>query len=447
MSSVSDGSRRRRRLDEPLYRNGSSSRRSSSSIQNNNNLLPDLSEHQGARLTFNDMAQWPPQEPVHEIFEPVIHRAISSPTGLTVQRPRTASSQDVMPSVHLMRATNANQAYALLAKEPISLNHHGPGWGCVLFAVIYTRVGDSSSGLFLAPERPEYVAIKRLDKAVVAGQMALGGEENPYKEICRMQELGDNTHVLKCIETLEDDQYLYIITPKACEEGTLKDAIPWMQEGLESSRARSIFTQILKILLYLTQHNICHHDLSPDNFMFLTSDRLVAFDLALSLRMPTSPDTGQRTLMTPQGNFGTRAWQPPEVYRNRIFDGAACDLWSSLVILYNLLTGQVLCEAPHPTDISFRYFILAGGLSSRPINERTVEILMETFNDESANNNNTNGQGSTTQHKLLNQSMAHLNLSPPAIELLEHVFVIQPAERWTLAQVIESTYVQSADEW
>jgi hypothetical protein len=56
-----------------------------------------------------------------------------------------------------------------------------------------------------------------------------------------MQELGDDYHVLKCTEALDNDKYLYIVMPKACEDGrTLKDVILWMEEGLDPSRARRL---------------------------------------------------------------------------------------------------------------------------------------------------------------------------------------------------------------
>jgi serine/threonine protein kinase len=427
MTSFLDGRpRRRRREDEEEPRNG-------------NEALPVRSE--GARFTYAYLAQRPPQAPVQETFHPIIRRASCQPAGMTVLRPQNSDPRDAMPPIYLMGETGATQAYALIAKAPISLGHHEPDWGCVLFAVIYTRVGDTNT--FQAPEKPEYVAIKQLNKAVVARHMASGGEENPYKEICRMQELGDNRHVLKCTEALENDKYLFIVTPKACEEaGTLKDVIPWMEEGLEPSRARFLFIQILEILDYLMKHDICHHDLSPDNFVFLSRDNLVAFDLALSLRMPRNEQGRHRTLMTPQGNFGTRAWQPPEVFNDqardgspRAFDGAGYDLWSAGVLLYNLLTGQVLYEIPHFANISYRYFLLAGGLGSRPINERTVEILMDahTFGDTE--------DGQRRQHRLLTQAMAHLNLSPQAVVLLENLLDVDPSARWNLAQAMESDYV------
>jgi hypothetical protein len=45
------------------------------------------------------------------------------------------------------------------------------------------------------------------------------------------------------------------------------------------------------------------------------------------------------------------------------------------------------------------------------------------------------------QHNLLTQAMAHLNLTPEAIILLENLLEVDPSARWNLAQAMESDYV------
>ena len=391
----------------------------------------------GARLTYTDLlASAAPQNPPTEEYSPEIFAALKHPAHFTVAPPKEAQPDDEVPPIFLLRKRQATHAYARIPRPPIDLNHHGNNWGCVLFGVMFPRV---SSTTFQAPssKTARYVAIKQLRRSVVDEYLRTGGEENPYKEIARMQELGDDVHVLSCIEALQDDQYLYIITPMACGSGTLKDAIPWLRrQPMDPDRARELFIQILNILLYLEQHGICHRDLSPDNFLFLSPNRLVAFDLALSLRVPKD-ENGQRTLIRPQGNFGTRAYMPPEIYMDAVFDSVGSDLWAVAVILYNLTTNLPLYLLPHPADLSFRYFVLARALSSDPPNERAVEILQTTFQPGNEQK----------QHDLLLRAEAHLKLDPNVREILEHVFHVDPARRWTLAQVWESAYVRGEDEY
>jgi serine/threonine protein kinase len=154
------------------------------------------------------------------------------------------------------------------------------------------------------------VAIKQLRRAVFRPLLDDDGPNNPYKEVAFLQELGDDVHVLTPIEALEDDEFLYIITPRGL--ATLADTIPWeTSQTLEPGRVRSIFRQLLEIQAYLLRHGVCHRDLSPDNFLFLTQDNLVVFDFGFSLRIPVDRRTGRRYLMEGQGLFGTPPYMAP----------------------------------------------------------------------------------------------------------------------------------------
>lgn len=320
----------------------------------------------------------------------------------------------------VVKANNPTQAYRFIpSREKKCLDHHAPGWGHVAFGIILPRVAE---GIYQepSPEKVEFVAIKRLNRAVVNQSLAQGKRENPYKEIHRMQTLGDNIHVLGCIEALQDETHLYIIMPY-CEQESLVEWIPW-KRGFSEDQARQVFQQVLENILYLRSHGICHRDLSPDNCM-IYKGRVVFTDLAMSFRIP--PTT---SFMTPLGGFGKPAYLPPEVFHNLPFDAYACDLWSSIVILFNLLTGEVLYRLPSPGDISFRYFILARGISQTPVNERTVEVLMELEDAE--------------QMSLWQVASRCLHLSPDVLQVLDKVLRVGMHERWTSSDICKSAWMQ-----
>jgi serine/threonine protein kinase len=367
------------------------------------------------------------------------------------------------PKICLLRDhPSCFQAYAAIDRDPIQLTHRHPEWGCLTFMLVLPRcstasntnnrgVGSGATGTisFLAvpPEEAQYVAVKRLKKSIVHAYLNAGGEENPYKEVARMQELGDNEHVLRCIECLEDDNYLYIVTPRGCAEGTLRDTISWFNPDaplVDHDRVHAIFRKLLRILRYLLRHRIHHHDLSPDNFLFLTPDNLVVFDLALSVRLPQNPAPTSglcgyhRGLLPPLGNFGTYAWMCPEVYANETcYDGVQMDLYAVGVILYNLLTNQVLYERPVSADIGYAYFVQAAGLSSTPMNERTVHILQVL---RGLAEGEGDGSYRHLMQGLIDKATAHLNLSPEAIDLLERILAADPIDRCSLADVEESAF-------
>ena len=379
----------------------------------------------------------PPEEhPTPENHNATLYQAFRGPKeALEVLCANADSPLDFrMHEVFLVRdfdeKEQPTQAYALDKQYcPIDLAHgdRHSGWGCIVFGTVCDRVGLRSFVL-----TSKQVAIKRLRKGVVHKYLARGGQENPYKEAARMQELGDSEHVLELIEFLEDEEYLYIVTPMATGKyRTLSDAIAWgdPRDVMEPERVQQIFSKILKILQYLDSKNVCHRDLSPSNFLFLTDDNLVAFDLALSIKIPIDKTSGERCLIAPQGRCGTLPFMAPEVYANRPFDGGAIDLWSAATILYCLLTNQLLYNAPCEMDPDFNFFVCAHNLSINPGNEKALALIDST--DEN------------TMRKLSFHALAHAYISDEALSLLENLLAVEPERRYTLAQAMESMYVQS----
>ena len=365
-----------------------------------------------------------------ETFQPELVWATTNPSNAVVLR---SDPHETPPPVYLLRQYDSREAYALLDKEAIQ-NHRN--WGDIVFAVVYDCVGDPGSRIFQAPteETARFVAIKRLRMADVDDYLAKGGSENPYRDICRMREMGDNRHVLQCVDALRDETCLYIVTPKACDVGTLQDAAFGGSEPMDRNRAKWLFRKILQILSYLETFDVCHRDFTPDNFIFLTPDNLVVFDLAMSHKIPRN-EHGERVLAIPHDTvFGSFGYIAPEIAMSRMFDGLAADLWSASVILYNLLTSRPLYRFPHPSDIFFRYNILAEAAFSPALNERAIEVL----------------QGVDENNEffclLMKNVMANLNyIGPASAELLKHSFEIDPQYRWTLQQVLDSHFVQEMD--
>ena len=422
-----------------------------------------LQPSEGARLTYADLLQREPQDAPVENHIPLIHRAVSNPTGLQTLDcegipyvPNTPP--DFIPPIHLMNADvgNAIAGYSFVRK--LTNLKHAPGWGEVWSGISFSRVREKT---FRAPQPGRFVCIKKLNKRVVDHYLRVGNSqanlprdyrhmdeeyiraalrvrdrENPLRECSRMDEIGDNIHVLRQIEFLQDDKYLYIIMPHASGRRSLDQALFRRDKELSPREAHLLFVQILRILSYLELHRIHHRDLSPDNFIFLDDDQLVVMDLAMSVRIPVDSATGSRTLINALGRFGTPAFMSPEVWNNfQAFDGVSADLWSAMLILYAMLTNVPLYRRPDAQeDISYRYYVVAGGITQDPMNELIQEILGDLREDP------------TSQHILVNQAQAHLGLPPNANELFHHFFRLNPATRWTLAEVMQSNYVVHPEE-
>jgi serine/threonine protein kinase len=330
----------------------------------------------------------------------------------------------LLPSIEVVKTNNPTHAYMKLdSKKSKLLDHHGPGWGCVYYGVILPRVKQPTNRnhgvpVFQCPRQEEarLVAIKRLSKHVVDESIRQGKRENPYKEILRMQQVGDNYHVLGLVEALQDERYVYIIMPY-CERESLVEWIPW-RAGVHDNVARAVFLNVLENLLYIHEHGIAHRDLSPDNCMVF-NDRVVFNDLAMSFRIPPGG------MVSGMGGFGKPAYLPPEVCANLPFDAKGCDLWGAAVTLFNLLTGEIAWEVPHQGKLLFRYLVLANGISRNPANERTVEILL----------------GEPDDSPVKRVAVKLLWINPHALDLLEGILKEDANRRWTIEDVMSCPWV------
>lgn len=251
-----------------------------------------------------------PQDPLPEQINPIIHEGVANPQIWVVSQGAVRAGP-VFRQVFLCRRNQSRQAYQIIqppAFQPVELRHGGPVWGYLFMGVIIPRRQDLIYEEPMDDAHAQRVAIKRLDLQVVRMELANGSREDPFKEVFRMQTIGDNQHVVGIIEALQDERYLYIITPW-CEGGSLLNHIPLVPGQLSvDQQARILFEQILEDLVYLNHvHSICHRDVKPGNFLVSGEGRVLISDLAMSFRMPPGG------MVNHIGQFGT----PPYMVSNK----------------------------------------------------------------------------------------------------------------------------------
>lgn len=374
------------------------------------------------------------QPPLQEmnLRDMVIEECITNPKDFIVLTPDFhlhGNSNHAIANVTIDVVNKNLQTHAYMRIQgipPIDLGHHYPGWGLVYFGAILPRVQDGVFQL-LPEESAQKVAIKRLSKKAVIEYLQKGGNENPFKEIQRMQWLGDNHHVLGLVEVLHDENYLYIIMPY-CEGGSLSDWVFRKRDRIEEEFGgfAAIFLNILENLEYLHSNGVCHRDLSPDNCMVLNG-RIVLVDLAMSFLIPP----GDLTSKIGNGLFGKPAYLPPEVVSGFHYFGArACDLWGAAVTLFNLVTGELAWHESLPSDKRFYYLVVCKGLSRVPMNERTIEIL----------------EGEPSASSLRTLADKCINLNPGVADLLEGILRLDFNERWNAEQAKNCLWLQAFRE-
>jgi serine/threonine protein kinase len=352
--------------------------------------------------------------------------------------------------VFLRRKCHAKQVYQIVSRNvfaPIELSHGGPLWGHVFLGYILPLVAfkESRNGstdtkkkerLYRQPVEEnecQKVAIKRLDLRIVSSALREGCREDPYREIFRLQTMGDNYHVLPLLEALRDKQYLYIITPW-CDGGSLLDRIP-LQASIQSlcggksteDQARKYFRQMMEDLEYIhEQHGVGHRDIKPGNFLLNDKGRLLLSDFAMSYKIPPSG------IVKHMGRFGTPQYLVPEVYNQRPFDARQCDLWACVVSLFNMMTGLHLYSVPSPRDTMFRYNIIARGVSGDFQNERVQEMMFLAID-----------RGDTRSQARFTRISEHvLTMSVELLQLFEKALTYNASHRWTRKGVMQCRWMQ-----
>jgi len=141
----------------------------------------------------------------------------------------------------------------------------------------------------------------------------------------------DHPNIVKMFEFLEDEKRIYIVT-EICKGGELFDEI-LNRSKFDERDAAIVMKQLLSAVNYCHKNNIVHRDLKPENILLeqdrdLEKIKVVDFGTSLVYDMDRNLDE----------KLGTAYYIAPEVIKKSYTE--KCDLWSSGVILYILLSGE-----------------------------------------------------------------------------------------------------------
>ena len=189
--------------------------------------------------------------------------------------------------------------------------------------------------------------------------------------------------------------------------------------ALSQDDAKGFLRQILDGVAYIQSHRVAHRDLKHQNVLLTSKGVVKIIDFGLSHRYDAAPDgTAVLTPLTRTG--GSRSYVAPEVLSVLTrggYDGFAADVWSTGVSLFTMLSGFFPIDTA--LDDDWRY----------------VRVR------------NAQAEGYSTVHTVYafyEQTPNHL--SAAAIHLLDHMLVIDPANRYTMEQVRAHPWV-TGDEF
>lgn len=143
--------------------------------------------------------------------------------------------------------------------------------------------------------------------------------------------------------------------------------------------------------------------------------------VVLLKKMKRVPKTG-RVQFIPEGNT---SHCPPEIFDEEGYDAKSLDMWVLAVLLFEVLTGHNLYEIPSRYDLSFQYFIWAGGLTNKRPNTGMLHHA-PMFREVS----------------YLEQTYVR-TMSLELKDVFENTLCVEPESRWSIDQVLQSPWMKA----
>ncbi|XP_060972898.1 CBL-interacting serine/threonine-protein kinase 21 isoform X3 [Cannabis sativa] len=172
----------------------------------------------------------------------------------------------------------------------------------------------------------EYVALKVVDKLTVQNTNLM---HQVQREIRTMKIL-HHPNIVRIHEVIGTKTKIYIVM-EYVPGGQLSDKMLYSKR-LNESEARKLFQQLIDVVDYCHNKGVYHRDLKPENLLLDSKGNIKVSDFGLSALMHK-----------PGGLLSTACGSPsyvaPELIANKSYDGAAADIWSCGVILFELLAG------------------------------------------------------------------------------------------------------------
>lgn len=166
----------------------------------------------------------------------------------------------------------------------------------------------------------------RAIKMIYKTQVSSIEQKKIMKEIEILEKM-DHPNIIKIYEYFQDSKYIYIVM-ECVSGGELFTKIQELKKFSEATAAQ-IFHQLIITLNYLHSQGVVHRDIKPENIMLDENGNMKLIDFGSARDF--EPGLKLKSL------HGTPYYVAPEVI-NSGYD-EKCDIWSSGVILYILLTG------------------------------------------------------------------------------------------------------------
>ncbi len=192
-------------------------------------------------------------------------------------------------------------------------------------------------------------------------QEAQSASRMAHPTIVRVFDAGDDL-----IQTADGPQRLPFIVMEYVEGTNLRQLAS--ERRISQSEASRITDSVLTALEYSHRAGIVHRDIKPANIMITTDGQVKVMDFGIARAVSETSSTLQQTTAV----LGTAAYFSPEQAKGDTVD-ARTDLYSTGVLLYELLTGAVPFQGDTAVSVAYQH------VSERPTppSERDSDVTAE----------------------------------------------------------------------
>jgi tRNA A-37 threonylcarbamoyl transferase component Bud32/CheY-like chemotaxis protein len=209
---------------------------------------------------------------------------------------------------------------------------------------VLRKIGEGGmSRVYLAERESDglQLVLKMLDTRLARDPQSQARFVREYKIIQRIQ----NEHVVMIFDQgfASDDPWL------AMEYFPGGDLSHRIQKGISSMGALKILVQMAEALDAVHTAGVVHRDLKPQNIMFRANHRLAILDFGLAREIDATTTLTQKGMV-----MATPLYMSPEQCLGQPHD-ARGDLYSTGVILYEMLTGKLPFEGENASALAYQH--------------------------------------------------------------------------------------------
>ena len=181
------------------------------------------------------------------------------------------------------------------------------------------------------------VAIKSFNKTKLKNQESI---DKIYQEINLLKIFRHNS-IVRILEYIETEKYILIIM----ENISGGDLLSFVKKRtkLNEKTAQFIFKQLISTLKFIHSKGIIHRDIKLDNILIDLNNNIKICDFGVGKQYKKNEKLNDQC--------GTPAYIAPEILQNNGYYGPPVDIWSSGVVLYAMLSGNVPFKANNLKDL------------------------------------------------------------------------------------------------